>query len=33
MNDQGLNGVFDNDADVIKIVNIIDIINGNAEVA
>ena len=33
LNDQGLTGVFDNDADVIKIVRIIDIINGNAIVA
>lgn len=33
LNDQGLTGVFNNDADVIKIVKIIDLINGNAEVA
>lgn len=33
LNDQGLTGVFENDADVIKIVKIIDIINGNAVVA
>lgn len=33
LHDQGLTGVFDNDADVIKIVKIIDIINGNATVA
>lgn len=33
LNDQGLVGVFENDADVIKIVKIIDLINGNATVA
>ena len=33
LNDQGLTGVFDNDADVVKIVKIIDLINGNAVVA
>ncbi|NNK40525.1 MAG: DEAD/DEAH box helicase family protein, partial [Winogradskyella sp.] len=33
LNDQGLTGVFENDADVINIVKIIDIINGNAVVA
>jgi len=33
LNDQGLSGVFDNDADLIKIVRIIDLINGNAVVA
>ena len=33
LNDQGISGVFDNDADVIKIVKIIDGINGNAVVA
>ena len=33
LNDQGLTGVFNNDADVIKIVKIIDLINGNAVVA
>jgi len=33
LNDQGLTGVFDNDADVIKIVKIIDVINDNAVVA
>ena len=33
INDQGLTGVFDNDADVIRIVRIIDIINSNAVVA
>ena len=32
LKDQGLSGVFDNDADVIKVVKIIDMINGNAEV-
>ena len=32
LNDQGLSGVFDNDAEVIKVVRIIDMINGNAEV-
>jgi len=32
LNDQGLSGVFDNDADIIKVVRIIDMINGNAEV-
>lgn len=32
LNDQGLSGVFDNDADVIKVVKIIDMINRNAEV-
>ena len=32
LNDQGLSGVFDNDSDVIKVVRIIDLINGNAEV-
>tara|TARA_R110001606_G_scaffold94275_1_gene209182 strand:+ start:6258 stop:9704 length:3447 start_codon:yes stop_codon:yes gene_type:complete len=32
LNDQGLSGVFDNDAEVIKVVKIIDMINGNAEV-
>lgn len=30
LNDQGLTGVFDNDADVTKIVKIIDLINNNA---
>jgi type I restriction enzyme, R subunit len=33
LNDQGISGVFDNDADLIKIVKIIDLINGNAVVA
>lgn len=33
MNDQGISGVFDNDADLIKMVKIIDLINGNAVVA
>ena len=33
LNDQGISGVFDNDADLIKIVKIIDLINDNAEVA
>ena len=33
LNDQGLTGVFNNDTDVIKIVKIIDLINGNAVVA
>jgi type I restriction enzyme R subunit len=32
LNDQGLSGVFDNDADVIKVVRIIDMINNNADV-
>ena len=30
LNDQGLTGVFDNDADITKIVKIIDLINNNA---
>ena len=30
LNDQGISGVFDNDADLIKIVKIIDLINDNA---
>jgi type I restriction enzyme, R subunit len=33
LNDQGISGVFGNDADLIKIVKIIDLINGNAVVA
>lgn len=33
LNDQGLIGVFEDEADVVKIVKIIDIINGNATVA
>jgi type I restriction enzyme, R subunit len=32
LNDQGISGVFENDADLIKVVKIIDIINQNAEV-
>lgn len=32
LNDQGISGVFDNDADLIKIVRIIDVINGTAVV-
>ena len=32
LNDQGISGVFELDADVIKMVKIIDMINGNAEV-
>lgn len=30
---QGISGVFDNDGDVVKIVKIINSINGNGEVA
>jgi type I restriction enzyme R subunit len=33
LNDQGISGVFDNDADLIKVVKIIDLINDNAVVA
>ena len=33
LNDQGISGVFDNDADLIKVVKIIDLINENAVVA
>ena len=33
LNDQGLIGVFEDEADVVKIVKIIDLINGNATVA
>ena len=33
LNDQGISGVFDNDADLIKVVKIIDLINENAIVA
>ena len=33
LNDQGISGVFNNDADLIKIVKIIDHINANAAVA
>lgn len=32
LNDQGISGVFENDADVVKVVKIIDIINRNADV-
>ena len=32
LNDQGISGVFDNDADLIKVVKIIDVINDNANV-
>lgn len=32
LNDQGISGVFDNDADLVKVVSIIDLINENAEV-
>ena len=33
LNDQGISGVFDNDADLIKVVKIIDLINKNANIA
>ncbi len=33
LNDQGISGVFDNDGDVVKIVRIINLINGNTRVA
>lgn len=33
LNDQGISGVFDTDAEIIKVVKIIDLINNNAEVA
>jgi type I restriction enzyme R subunit len=33
LNDQGLSGVFEDDGDVVKIVRIIDSINGNANIA
>ena len=33
LNFQGISGVFDNDADLIKVVKIIDLINDNAIVA
>ena len=33
LNDQGISGVFNNDADLIKVVKIIDLINDNAVVA
>jgi type I restriction enzyme R subunit len=32
LNDQGISGVFDNDADLVKVVRIIDTINNNAAV-
>ena len=32
INDQGISGVFNNDADLIKVVKIIDLINSNAKV-
>ena len=32
LHDQGISGIFDNDVDIIKVVRIIDMINGNAEV-
>jgi type I restriction enzyme R subunit len=32
LNDQGISGVFDNDADLVKVVRIIDTINNNADV-
>ena len=32
LNDQGISGVFDNDADLVKVVSIIDTINNNADV-
>lgn len=32
LNDQGISGVFENDADVIKVVKIINVINNNADV-
>ena len=32
LNDQGISGIFDNDADLIKVVKIIDLINSNAKV-
>lgn len=32
MNDQGISGVFSNDADLVKVVKIIDVINRNADV-
>jgi len=31
LNDQGISGVFENDADLIKVVRIIDLINNNAD--
>ncbi|MEN8885252.1 MAG: DEAD/DEAH box helicase family protein [Winogradskyella sp.] len=33
LNDQGISGVFDMDADLVKVVRIIDSINGNASIA
>lgn len=33
LNDQGINGVFDDEAELVKVVKIIDLINGNAVVA
>jgi type I restriction enzyme R subunit len=33
LNDQGIDGVFDNDADLVKVIEIIDAINENAMVA
>ena len=33
LNDQGISGVFGNDADLVKVVKIIDLINDNAVVA
>jgi len=33
LNDQGIDGVFDNDADLVKVIKIIDAINENAMVA
>ena len=33
LNDQGISGVFDNDADLIKIIKIIDLVNDNAMIA
>mgnify|MGYP006151452029 FL=1 len=33
LNDQGIDGVFDNDADLIKIIKIIDLVNDNAMIA
>jgi type I restriction enzyme R subunit len=33
LNDQGISGVFNNDADLVKVVKIIDLINDNAVVA
>ncbi|MDA9593691.1 DEAD/DEAH box helicase family protein [Flavobacteriaceae bacterium] len=33
LNDQGISGVFDNDADLVKIIKIIDLVNDNAMIA